>query len=217
MINDNDHLPQVRQHGVPGHQSGGWIHPGHQVWVYWPLIGQDPAYWLLIGQSYYFCWPGPGQSNINVAVTPRAKIRFWRNLEWNNIHLGDDVFLECEVQANPTVYNVTWRHNVSIISTISVSIKTWIDDSWKIILSTISRYHDRGLSKLFAVVVKSSQWQFLLISPKLLICCPSPDCRSDILFPVRLPQDTFADWKFLLNSSSCEIYINFWKQKRKFV
>ena len=90
-------------------------------------------------------------------------------------------------------------------------------DSRKIILSTISRYHDRGLSKLFAVVVKSSQWQFLLISPKLLICCPSPDCRSDILFPGRLPQDTFADWKFLLNSSSCEIYINFRKQKRKFV
>ena len=53
-------------------------------------------------------------SNINIAVTPRAKIRFWRNLVWTSIHLGDDVYLECDVEANPSVYNVTWRHNVSI-------------------------------------------------------------------------------------------------------
>ena len=33
---------------------------------------------------------------------------------WSNIHLGDDVYLECDIQANPAIYNVTWRHNVSI-------------------------------------------------------------------------------------------------------
>ena len=78
----------------------------------WPLIGHTAltSDWPELLFLLAWAW----QSNINVAVTPRAKIRFWRNLEWNNIHLGDDVFLECEVAANPAVYNVTWRHNVSV-------------------------------------------------------------------------------------------------------
>ena len=54
-------------------------------------------------------------SNINVAVTPRAKIRFWRNLLVNSIHLGEDVYFECDIKANPPVYNVTWRQNVNIV------------------------------------------------------------------------------------------------------
>ena len=45
-------------------------------------------------------------------VTPRARIRFWRGLAGDSVQLGEDVFLECEVAANPAVYNVTWRHNV---------------------------------------------------------------------------------------------------------
>ena len=56
-------------------------------------------------------------SNINLAVTPRAKIRFWRNLMVSSIHLGEDVYLECDIKANPPVYNVTWRQNVNIVIT----------------------------------------------------------------------------------------------------
>ena len=54
-------------------------------------------------------------SNIYVAVTPRARIRFWRNLVVSNIHRGEDVYFECDIKANPAVYNVTWRHNVNIV------------------------------------------------------------------------------------------------------
>ena len=54
-------------------------------------------------------------SNIYVAVTPRARIRFWRNLLVSNIHRGEDVYFECDIKANPAVYNVTWRHNVNIV------------------------------------------------------------------------------------------------------
>ena len=39
---------------------------------------------------------------------------------WNSIQLGDDVYLECYIQANPQVYNVTWRHNVSYNKTKSL-------------------------------------------------------------------------------------------------
>ena len=87
----------------------------------WPLIGH-PASQLTSDwpELLLFLLTWARQSNINVAVTPRAKIRFWRNLEWNNIHLGDDVFLECEVQANPAVYNVTWRHNVSVWDVVDI-------------------------------------------------------------------------------------------------
>ena len=33
----------------------------------------------------------------------------------SNIHRGEDVYFECDIKANPAVYNVTWRHNVNIV------------------------------------------------------------------------------------------------------
>ena len=33
----------------------------------------------------------------------------------SDIHLGDDVYFEFEITANPTTYNVTWQHNVRIL------------------------------------------------------------------------------------------------------
>ena len=53
-------------------------------------------------------------SSINFSVTPIAKIKYWRNLVSSNIQLGEDVYFECEIRANPATYNVTWRHNVSL-------------------------------------------------------------------------------------------------------
>ena len=47
-----------------------------------------------------------------LAVTPIATIKYWRSLVSSDIHLGDDVYFECEIRANPATYNVTWRHNV---------------------------------------------------------------------------------------------------------
>ena len=35
----------------------------------------------------------------------------------SSIHLGEDVYLECDIKANPPVYNVTWRQNVNIVIT----------------------------------------------------------------------------------------------------
>jgi len=48
---------------------------------------------------------------LDIKFTPIAKIKYWRSLVSSDIHLGDDVYFECEIMANPTTYNVTWRHN----------------------------------------------------------------------------------------------------------
>ena len=50
--------------------------------------------------------------HLEFSVTPIAKIKYWRSLVSSDIHLGDDVYFECEITANPATYNVTWRHNV---------------------------------------------------------------------------------------------------------
>ena len=89
---------QVHQHGVPRPGPGGRIYPGYKMCDQRSKIENLSS-----------------TSNINVAVTPRARIRFWRNLLVSNIHRGEDVYFECDIKANPAVYNVTWRHNVNIV------------------------------------------------------------------------------------------------------
>ena len=91
-------LLQVDQHGVPRPGSRGRIYSGYKMW------DQRSKIENIISTS-----------NIYVAVTPRARIRFWRNLLVSNIHRGEDVYFECDIKANPAVYNVTWRHNVNIV------------------------------------------------------------------------------------------------------
>ncbi|PSN57797.1 hypothetical protein C0J52_04352 [Blattella germanica] len=38
------------------------------------------------------------------------------NLNGSSIREGVDVYFECNVQANPWVYKVIWRHNVSSLT-----------------------------------------------------------------------------------------------------
>ena len=39
---------------------------------------------------------------------------------------GDDVYFDCEIQANPRVHEIVWKHNVRKISKISTHISRYI-------------------------------------------------------------------------------------------
>ncbi|KAK7035565.1 hypothetical protein SK128_010969 [Halocaridina rubra] len=58
---------------------------------------------------------------LNVQYAPKLQLRAGQNLVMTNIKEGDDVYFECEIQANPRVQVVRWflddtelHHNVSI-------------------------------------------------------------------------------------------------------
>lgn len=47
---------------------------------------------------------------------PLVKLEFGTNpvVEANIVGEGADVYFECNIRANPTVYRVAWKHNVSL-------------------------------------------------------------------------------------------------------
>jgi hypothetical protein len=48
------------------------------------------------------------------SVAPRITLSFGANIDHDNIVEGNDVYFECHIEANPAVYKVEWRKNVSI-------------------------------------------------------------------------------------------------------
>lgn len=44
---------------------------------------------------------------------PECKIELGKSLNKNAIREGSDVYFDCLVKAEPPVYKVEWRHNVS--------------------------------------------------------------------------------------------------------
>ncbi|XP_049786325.1 nephrin-like [Schistocerca cancellata] len=48
---------------------------------------------------------------LNIFYVPQTELRLGANLNPNDIEEGDDVYFECEVNANPSAYKVMWKHN----------------------------------------------------------------------------------------------------------
>lgn len=48
-----------------------------------------------------------------VAVVPTLTLVLGSNLNPMDIEEGDDVYFECNVEANPAAYKIVWKHNVS--------------------------------------------------------------------------------------------------------
>ena len=51
---------------------------------------------------------------MSILDTPIVSLRFGTSLNPSNIAEGNDVYFECEIDANPDVYKIVWLHNVSI-------------------------------------------------------------------------------------------------------
>ena len=47
---------------------------------------------------------------------PRVKLNLGSGIDRNQISEGQDVYMDCEIRANPRFYKVEWIHNVSSIS-----------------------------------------------------------------------------------------------------
>lgn len=53
-----------------------------------------------------------------LAVVPTLTLVLGSNLNPMDIEEGDDVYFECNVEANPAAYKIVWKHNVSPPSNI---------------------------------------------------------------------------------------------------
>ena len=54
-----------------------------------------------------------------VSDAPRITLSFGASIDDSNIEEGNDVYFECHIEANPSVYKVEWRRNVSTV------LKNW--------------------------------------------------------------------------------------------
>ncbi|XP_042243451.1 protein turtle-like isoform X2 [Homarus americanus] len=50
-------------------------------------------------------------TKLNVYYTPRLSLAAGTSLDMDDIKEGDDVYFECGIQANPSIYKVQWFHN----------------------------------------------------------------------------------------------------------
>ena len=44
---------------------------------------------------------------------PRVKLNLGNGIDRKRISEGQDVYMDCEIRANPRIYKVEWIHNVS--------------------------------------------------------------------------------------------------------
>ena len=57
----------------------------------------------------YLC----NEKNCLILDSPIVNLKFGTSLDPSNIAEGNDVYFECEIDANPDVYKIVWLHNVS--------------------------------------------------------------------------------------------------------
>ena len=50
--------------------------------------------------------------NCLISDSPIVNLKFGTSLDPSNIAEGNDVYFECEIDANPDVYKIVWLHNV---------------------------------------------------------------------------------------------------------
>ena len=74
---------------------------------------------------------------VTISVAPRITLSFGANIDQTNLVAGNDVYLECHIEANPDVYKVEWRKDVSRFPNqmfryqASILTFTW-SEQWKV-------------------------------------------------------------------------------------
>ena len=55
---------------------------------------------------------------------PRVKLNLGNGINRNKISEGQDVYMDCDIRANPRIYKVEWIHNVSCkLETFKLNIR----------------------------------------------------------------------------------------------
>ena len=49
---------------------------------------------------------------------PKVRLSLGSSIDPDAISEGNDVYMDCEIRANPRVYKVEWSHNVSFTAVI---------------------------------------------------------------------------------------------------
>jgi hypothetical protein len=62
--------------------------------------------------------------------SPVVALELGSNLNGSSIREGMDVYFECNILANPWVYKVIWRHNVSIHSELFVTVLLFLTSEY---------------------------------------------------------------------------------------
>ena len=124
------------------------------------LPPQDsPQLWLRLGQNLK-------QDQIKVGF-----LNFW-NIVWiYSITLyyiwfwlqeGDDVYFDCEIQANPRVHEIVWKHNVRKISILKATVNTYIQMFWiKLHIQNLER-NDKKSENItrIVIIISSFEWVY---------------------------------------------------------
>ena len=50
---------------------------------------------------------------------PKVKLKLGNGLDRDRISEGQDVYMDCDIRANPPIYKVEWLHNVSTYTFMS--------------------------------------------------------------------------------------------------
>lgn len=62
-----------------------------------------------------------------LADVPETKLLLGKSLNPDNIRESSDVYYDCLIDANPPIYKVEWRHNVSINVRSQLKLSNLID------------------------------------------------------------------------------------------
>lgn len=58
---------------------------------------------------------------MNFTDIPVVSLELGSNVNSTTIREGADVYFECNIRANPWIYNIEWQHNVSNINKTHLS------------------------------------------------------------------------------------------------
>lgn len=58
------------------------------------------------------------RTKLSFSDKPEAKIILGASLIGERIREGADVYFDCIIEAQPSVYKVEWKHNVSVVCII---------------------------------------------------------------------------------------------------
>ena len=51
-----------------------------------------------------------------IADPPKVRLSLGSNIDPEAISEGNDIYMDCEIRANPRAYKVEWSHNVNIFT-----------------------------------------------------------------------------------------------------